>query len=101
MKWRLATIMILAVAPAAWGQEQPGEHHFADLPGQKLSVVGTSEEFALVEAKDGTAAVLVRLGDTLGTEGLRVRRISKGCLWLDSGTDTVPMCVDAGASPRS
>jgi|CXWL01.1.fsa_nt_gi hypothetical protein len=99
MKW-LVTVA-LAAAPAAWGQEQPGEHHFAQLSTAKLSVVNTSDELALIEAKDGTAAVLVRLGDKIGTEGLQVTRISKGCLWLDGGADTQPMCVDAGASPRS
>lgn len=99
MKWAL-TATLLWLLPS-WAQEAAASHHFVELPVSKLSVVETSAEFALVESKDGASAVLVQVGDDLGSEGGTVTRISKGCLWLSSGTETLSLCVDAGASPRS
>lgn len=99
---RALFLALVVAAPLAWAQSlDETAHHFVDLPSQKLSVVDTSDEWALVEAKDGTSAVLVRLGDVLGRDRLKVTRISKGCLWLSRQADTAQMCVDTQASPRS
>lgn len=77
------------------------EHHeFASTPVNKLQVVETRRELAVVEGEYGEV-VLVRVNDRIGYEAARVDRIGRGCLFLSGDGGQFSICAEAPTTPRS
>jgi Tfp pilus assembly protein PilP len=103
---RFVMVAALALGALAFADD-PAEnaHHFADAPLSKLTLVYTVSSrgvlSAMVEGPEGQDDV-VREGELLAKEGLRVIRVGRGCLSLVNG-DGLPsqLCVDEAGSPRS
>ncbi len=94
---------LAAALPVAARADEP-LRHFADVSVAELVLVDTvsARHGGVVEGPDGQAEVVLE-GETLGKEGLRVRRIGRGCLELAgevAGAATV-LCVDEPSAPRS
>lgn len=95
---------LLVQAPAL---AESSAHHFPEVPLSGLSLSDTvtprkGVPSGIVEDKAGNTAI-VREGDLLGKEGLRVLHISRGCVSLipAEGEAAVLLCMDEGSTPRS
>lgn len=77
-------------------------HHFSEVPLSELLLLDTSIRSvptAIVESRDGQAAV-VREGERIGKEGVRILKVMRGCLELDGARQKL-LCVEQADWPRS
>ncbi|GEM_PF-2594044 len=100
MKQLLAALLVTGLAHAAAPVNHEEHHAFASMPVGKLLVIETRGELAVVEGEKGEI-VLVHVDDRLGLEGVRVQRISRGCLVLSGDGGPFSLCAEAPATPRS
>lgn len=94
-----AAVVGAAALCAAPVPHQP-HHEFEETPIEKLRVVQTRGEVAIVEGEEGAMA-LVHVDDQVGREGARVTGIGRGCLVLTGDGGSFSVCVEAPATPRS
>ncbi len=77
-------------------------HHFSDVPVSQLFLLDTSMRSlptAVIESRDGQAAV-VREGELIGKERVRILKVMRRCLALD-GRRPQLLCVEQANAPRS
>jgi hypothetical protein len=98
------SIALFAAGLAFAGDPAPA-HHFAEAPLSRLTLAYTVTTHgvtsAMVEGPDGQDAI-VREGESLAVESLKVVKVGRGCLSLVNA-DGLPsqLCVDEAGSPRS
>ncbi len=106
---RAVALALLLLAPAAWAKGKKKSkaaatvevaHPFADVPVAKLQVTDTRSGQAVVESKEGEV-VLVRAGDLLGAEGLKIDKVTRGCVTLSGQGAPFTLCADVPEVPQT
>ncbi|MBI3183833.1 MAG: hypothetical protein HYZ28_16975 [Myxococcales bacterium] len=94
----------LVAWPAA---AEPVAHHFDKAPLSSLTLVHVQPlrgrtPSAAVEDPRGQV-IIVRQGDFISRDRLRIQRVSRGCLDLvtESGEGHAMLCIEQAQSPRS
>lgn len=75
-------------------------HEFQTTSVNKLVVIETRGETAVVEGEQGEMA-LIHLTDRIGLEAVTVEGIGHGCLLLTGDGGRFSVCAEAPATPRS